>query len=65
METASGTETFEVARSSTYVHQLVAFGDAVTSGTPFPTTVDEAVANMEIVDACYRAAGLPVRPTAP
>lgn len=65
VETESGTETLEVERSSTYFHQLVAFGDAVTSATPFPTTVDEAVANMEIVDACYLAAGLPVRPASP
>lgn len=62
VETDAGAETFEVERSSTYFHQLIAFRDAVASGTLFPTTVDEAVANMESVDACYRAAGLSVRP---
>ena len=31
-------------------------------GTPFPTTADDGVRNMEIVDACYRAAGLEPRP---
>lgn len=62
VESDSGTDRFEVDRSSTYVHQLLAFRDAVVSGAPFPTTADDAVANMEIVDACYLAAGLPVRP---
>lgn len=50
--------------SSTYFHQLVAFRDAIVDGAPFPTTADDGVRNMEIIDACYRAAGLPVRPTA-
>ena len=49
--------------SSTYFHQLVAFRDAVNDGTAFPTTADDGVRNMEIVDACYRAAGLDPRPT--
>jgi predicted dehydrogenase len=50
--------------SNTYFHQLVAFRDAIADGTPFPTTADDGVRNMEIVDACYRAAGLDPRPTA-
>lgn len=62
VETTDGITEFEVDRSSTYTHQLVAFRDAVVHGAPFPTTVDEAIANMEVVDACYRAAGLQVRP---
>ena len=49
--------------SSTYFHQLVAFRDAIVDGTPFPTTADDGVRNMEIIDACYRAAGLLPRPT--
>lgn len=48
--------------SSTYVHQLVAFRDAVVHGAPFPTTADDGVRTMEIIDACYRAAGLEPRP---
>jgi len=50
--------------SSTYLHQLVAFRDAIVDGTPFPTTADDGVRNMELIDACYRAAGLGPRPTA-
>jgi len=48
--------------SATYFHQLVAFRDAIVHGTEFPTTADDGVRNMEIVDACYRAAGLEPRP---
>ncbi len=63
VETAAGTESHEVDRSATYFHQLVAFRDAIVHGTEFPTTADDGVRNMEIVDACYRAAGLDPRPT--
>lgn len=65
VETADGTQRHEADRTSTYYHQLVAFRDAINDGTPFPTTADDGVRNMEIVDACYRAAGLVVRPTLP
>jgi predicted dehydrogenase len=64
VDTGAGTTTHEVARSATYFHQLVAFRDAIETGTPFPTTADDGVRNMEIIDACYRAAGLDPRPTA-
>lgn len=63
VETADGIERHVAATTSTYFHQLVAFRDAIVDGTTFPTTADDAVRNMEIVDACYRAAGLQVRPT--
>jgi predicted dehydrogenase len=56
--------TIEADRTATYFHQLVAFRDAVVDGAPFPTTADDAVENMEIIDACYRAAGLDPRPAA-
>jgi predicted dehydrogenase len=58
------TTTQEVARTATYFHQLEAFRDAIVDGTPFPTTADDGVRNMEIIDACYRAAGLEPRPAA-
>ena len=62
IETADGTTTEQVASSATYFHQLVAFRDAITDGTPFSTTADDGVRNMELIDACYRAAGLEPRP---
>ena len=48
---------------SSYHHQLDALTAAVRQGTPFPTDPADAVVNMELVDACYRAAGLAPRPT--
>jgi predicted dehydrogenase len=64
VETDSGKVTHEVDPSATYFHQLVAFRDAILHGVPFPTTADDGVRNMEIIDACYRAAGLEPRPSA-
>jgi predicted dehydrogenase len=51
------------ATTSTYFHQLVAFRDAVAHGASFPTTADDGVRTMELIDACYRAAGLDPRPS--
>ncbi len=48
-------------RPSTYAAQLQSFASAVLRGTPFPTNVNEAIANMRVIDACYAAAGLPRR----
>ena len=62
--TDDGTTLHDVSSSSTYFHQLVAFREAIVNGTPFPTTVEDGVRNMEIIDACYRAAGLEPRPSA-
>ncbi|WP_184925040.1 Gfo/Idh/MocA family protein [Saccharothrix ecbatanensis] len=52
-------ETFE--RRPSYEYQLDAFADAVLHGKQFPTTADDAVATMRVVDDIYRAAGLPIR----
>lgn len=45
----------------TYAYQLEAFAAAVLRGEPVRTSVAEAVENMTVIDALYRAAGLPVR----
>ncbi len=42
----------------TYTYQIEAFRDAVVDGKPFFTTTAEAVKNMQVVDAIYRAAGM-------
>jgi predicted dehydrogenase len=47
---------------SSYTYQLEAFVRAVREGAPLPIDVDDAVANMRLVDACYLAAGLEPRP---
>ena len=60
--TAAGKRRERVPRQpSSYLAQLIAFRDAILHGTPFPTHVDDAVANMRVIDACYRAAGLAPR----
>jgi predicted dehydrogenase len=52
----------QVARQpSSYIAQLQAFTAAILRGEDFPTHVDDAVANMRVIDACYAAAGLPRR----
>jgi predicted dehydrogenase len=45
----------------TYWYQLNAFVAAVRDGAPYPTTPADAVANMRVTDAAYRAAGLEPR----
>jgi len=48
----------------TYTYQLRAFLAAVRDGAPYPTSPADAVANMRVIDGCYRAAGLePRQPT--
>lgn len=51
----------KVARTATYTHQLRAFADAVLLGTSFPTTPEDAVKNMQVIDDVYRAAGMSPR----
>ena len=53
--------TERASREPTYLFQLRAFAGAVLRGEPFPTGIDDAIANMEAIDACYRAAGLEPR----
>ncbi|MCU1616661.1 MAG: oxidoreductase [Frankiales bacterium] len=47
---------------SSYTFQLAAFSRAVREGASLPMNVDDAVANMRLIDACYVAAGLQPRP---
>ena len=48
-------------RKSTYAYQLEAFTSAVLRGTPLLAPPTDSVENMRVIDAVYRAAGLPVR----
>jgi predicted dehydrogenase len=62
--TLDGTTTHEqVQGSATYRHQLVEFVAAVRTGKQLPTMGEDAINNMKLIDAVYRAAGLPVRGT--
>jgi predicted dehydrogenase len=49
------------ADGSTYDYQLRAFVAAIRDGAPTLTPPDESVANMRVIDAAYRAAGLEPR----
>jgi predicted dehydrogenase len=53
-------ENFTTARS-TYEYQLDTFAAAVLRGEPVKTTPEEAIENMTVIDAIYRAAGLALR----
>jgi predicted dehydrogenase len=59
--TPAGRRTERVAGAATYTHQLAAFV-AATRGEPTNLTPPaDSIATMELIDAAYRAAGLPVR----
>jgi predicted dehydrogenase len=48
-------------RRATYAYQLDAFANAVLRGAPVKTNPQDAIENMTVIDAIYRAAGLPLR----
>lgn len=49
------------SRRASYAYQLDAFAAAVLRGAPVKTTPRDAIENMAVIDAIYRAAGLPLR----
>jgi predicted dehydrogenase len=61
VETAAGARSERVAGPATYTCQLEAFVRAVRDGAPVPTHTGDAIANMTLIDAAYRAAGLEPR----
>ena len=64
--TSLGSRKERFSRRATYDYQLDAFVAAVEDGTSFPTSSVDAIRTMELIDAIYLAAGLPVRqPTPP
>lgn len=52
-------------KPTSYAAQLSAFCDAVTDGAPFVTDATDAIATMQLIDQCYRVAGLPLRVPTP
>jgi predicted dehydrogenase len=61
VRTAQGKRSEHLQGDTTYTYQLRAFANAITQGTPILTGPAEALANMRVIDAIYRAAGLAVR----
>jgi predicted dehydrogenase len=56
---SGGARRFEIpSRRPTYAYQLDTFCNAILRGQPTLTTPDDAVANMRILDAVYRAANM-------
>jgi len=61
--TAGGrTRVEHLPRRHTYEYQLEAFCAAVADGSPTLTPPSDSIANMRVIDAVYRAAGLRPRP---
>ncbi|MEN4446703.1 Gfo/Idh/MocA family oxidoreductase [Mycobacterium sp. SM3041] len=61
VRSANGKRVERFSRRASYSYQLDAFAGAVLRGEPVKTTPKDAVENMTVIDAVYRAAGLPVR----
>ena len=61
VRSADGKRVERFPRRATYAYQLDAFAAAVLRGEPVKTTPEDAVENMTVIDAIYRAAGLPLR----
>jgi predicted dehydrogenase len=61
VRSATGKRVERFPRRATYAYQLDAFAAAVLRGEPVKTTPEDAIENMTVIDAIYRAAGLPIR----
>ena len=57
----SSSETLD--RRTTYDFQLDAFVHALRTGETLPTDANDAVKQMRLIDAAYRASGMKVRGT--
>src|SRR6201998_2978351 len=61
VRSADGKRVERFSRRPSYAYQLDAFAAAVLRGEPVKTTPEDAVENMTVIDAIYRAADLPLR----
>jgi predicted dehydrogenase len=61
VRSTNGKRVERFSRRASYAYQLDAFAAAVLRGEPVKTTPQDAVENMTVIDAIYRAAGLPLR----
>jgi predicted dehydrogenase len=61
VRSSDGKRVERFSRRASYAYQLDAFAAAVLRGEPVKTTPEDAIENMTVIDAIYRAAGLPLR----
>jgi predicted dehydrogenase len=61
IRSSTGKRVERFPRRASYAYQLDAFAAAVLRGEPVKTTPEDAIENMSVIDAIYRAAGLPLR----
>jgi predicted dehydrogenase len=61
VRSTAGRRAERFSRRPSYAYQLDAFASAVLRNEPVKTTPENAVENMTVIDAIYRAAGLPLR----
>jgi predicted dehydrogenase len=62
IRSGADSRTEHLGTRSSYIYQLEALVHALRGGPPLPTEADDAVATAQLIDRCYRAAGLPLRP---
>ncbi|HEV2894958.1 MAG TPA: Gfo/Idh/MocA family oxidoreductase, partial [Actinomycetota bacterium] len=60
--TPGGRRVEHLGTRPTYTYQLEALRSHLRDGTPLPIDADDALATMELIDACYHAAGFQPRP---
>jgi predicted dehydrogenase len=60
--TRGGVRVERLGTRPTYTYQLEALRAHLRDGAPLPIDADDALATMELIDACYRAAGFQPRP---
>ena len=63
--TRGGRRVEHLGTRPTYTYQLEALRAHLRDGAPLPIDADDALATMELIDACYRAARFPPRPRTP
>jgi predicted dehydrogenase len=51
-----------LGKTYTYTHQLAKFLDCLQNKSPSPVSLKESIATMELIDKCYRVAGMHRRP---
>ncbi|BBY62454.1 oxidoreductase [Mycolicibacterium helvum] len=61
IRSANGKRAERFSRRPTYSFQLEAFAGSVLRGETVRTSPQDALENMSVIDAVYRAAGLPIR----